>query len=126
MTQREPDPADPGTVIDQSPSAGPVQHGQTITLTIAEEIPPAQLTIPSNLVGMTEAEARSALRAAGFPDVTIEAESSSEFVAGLDPPGHDGAGGDGADARHGVTAIDVHPELAVVAGGLREAIEQFV
>ena len=82
-TRTQPDTADPGTVIDQSPSAGPVQHGQTITLTIAEEIPPAQLTIPSNLVGMTEAEARSALRAAGFPDVTIEAESSSEFVAGL-------------------------------------------
>lgn len=82
-TRYQPDPADPGTVIDQSPSAGPVQHGQTVTLTIAEEIPPAQLTIPSNLVGMTEAEARAALRSAGFPDVEIETESSTEFVAGI-------------------------------------------
>ena len=82
-TRTQPDTADPGTVIDQSPSAGPVQHGQTITLTIAEEIPPAQLTIPSDLVGMTEAEARSALRSAGFPDVEIETEGSTEFVAGI-------------------------------------------
>ena len=77
------DPAEPGTVIDQSPSAGPIQHGQTITLTVAEEIPPAQITVPSNLVGMTEAEAREALKAAGLPDVEISTEASTEFVAGI-------------------------------------------
>lgn len=90
IRERE-DTAEPGTVIDQSPKAGPVDHGTTITITLAKEIPPAKITVPSNLVGMTEQQAKDALKALGLVSKT-ETQASDQVVAGtviaVSPPGN--------------------------------------
>lgn len=57
-------------VVSQSPVAGSsVAKGSTVTITVNDG--PKQLTIPSGIVGMTEAKAKEALKQAGFADSAI-------------------------------------------------------
>lgn len=59
-----------GTVVEQSPSAdSQVEIGSTVTITINDGPPVA--TIPDGLVGMTEKDALTALKAAGYTNVSV-------------------------------------------------------
>ena len=57
---------------------------------------------------------------------TVLHRPQKEFVAGLDLAGLDGARRHRADALDVVRPVDVHPELAVFPGGLRERLEHRV
>ncbi len=71
-----------GTVIEQRPAAGPIAQGSEVTIVIAKPMPPEQITVPSNLVGMTEPEAKAALEAVGLKGV-VDPQESIEYVAGI-------------------------------------------
>lgn len=83
-------PEDEGTVIEQSPAAGPISQGGSVTIIVATPMPPEQIMIPTNLVGMTQEEAENALKDLGF-EPRVETDESTEFVAGIvfavSPPG---------------------------------------
>lgn len=59
-----------GQVISQNPTDGrSVAVGSKVTITVNDG--PKKITVPSDLIGMTEAEARKALVSAGFADTDI-------------------------------------------------------
>lgn len=70
-----------GTVIDQQPAAGPIDANTTVTLVIAIPLPPELVQVPTDLVGLTEAEARDRLDQLGL-NAQVESEASNERVAG--------------------------------------------
>ncbi|WP_265522434.1 Stk1 family PASTA domain-containing Ser/Thr kinase [Oerskovia flava] len=72
-----------GTVLSQSPSAGSVPQRSTVTITVAEERAPETTTVPSNLVGMTEDQAREALGGAGLNAGTSQSQESEQYEAGI-------------------------------------------
>jgi serine/threonine-protein kinase len=64
--------ADPGTVVEQDPLPGLVDQGTTVTIKVAKA--PTTVEVP-NVVGKTQAEAQSALSAAGL-NTTVSQEPS--------------------------------------------------
>ena len=71
-----------GDIVNQQPSAGLVSQGSDIVLTVAIPIPIVKVTIPTTLVGMTQSDAESALRAVGLNPV-IKSEKSTQAQAGV-------------------------------------------
>ncbi|HIT76928.1 MAG TPA: Stk1 family PASTA domain-containing Ser/Thr kinase [Candidatus Avipropionibacterium avicola] len=60
-----------GQVIDQTPPEGEeVPVGSTVTITV--NVGPESATIPQNLVGMSESEAKDALEDAGFTNISTQ------------------------------------------------------
>jgi eukaryotic-like serine/threonine-protein kinase len=57
------------TVVTQSPNAGRVSQGSSVTINLA--VPPVRVTVPDNLVGMTQSDAQVALAQTGFTNVQI-------------------------------------------------------
>lgn len=64
-----------GRVVSQAPSAGAVNQGARVTVTVAQAIPVA--TVPTNLVGMTLMDAQNALQAAGLGVQTAPGTASN-------------------------------------------------
>ncbi|MDU1863400.1 MAG: Stk1 family PASTA domain-containing Ser/Thr kinase [Propionibacterium sp.] len=63
-------------VLKQSPEAGKsVPMGTTVTITVNDG--PGQHTVPKNLIGLKESEARQALKDAGFGDGEIQVQTDS-------------------------------------------------
>ncbi|MCI1748677.1 MAG: PASTA domain-containing protein [Acidipropionibacterium sp.] len=89
-----------GQVISQNPSDGSsVPAGSAVTITVNDG--PKKITVPSDLVGMTEANARKALVAAGFADTDInvtyqQTDSATEgtVVSSTPNPGAQASEGD--------------------------------
>jgi hypothetical protein len=80
----------PDIVVEQDPAAGTrVSEGTTITLSVSAGAP-AELTVP-NVIGQTEAEARSNLEGVGLEVTVIPQDVTDEsqvgVVLGQDPPG---------------------------------------
>jgi PASTA domain-containing protein len=80
----------PDTVVEQDPAAETrVNEGTTITLSVSPGAP-AELTVP-NVIGQTEAEARSNLEGAGLVVTVIPQDVTDESQVGVvlaqDPPG---------------------------------------
>lgn len=71
-----------GTVISQSPSAGEkVTAGTSISVTISKGEKPADTTTVPSVIGITEADAKSAIKSAGLtPDVRYQ---ESQEAAGV-------------------------------------------
>lgn len=85
-----------GTVESSDPAAGSsVSGGSQVTLTLSDG---TLATIPQGIVGETVAQAKAALTAAGFTNVTVNGSG------GGDGGGGSGGGGPGDDAT--VTAVD--------------------
>jgi len=117
--------ADPGTVIKQSPVAGPIEQRTTVTLTKAVAPTVETVTVPDDLVGMTCTEAFEALgsvnlngtcqqsdgtQAAGAWIVTkatpksgkdVDLGSTVSLEAEAAPVADPGAAGDGAGNPNG-------------------------
>lgn len=74
--------AKPGTVLRQAPAAGQVKHSTVIQIIIAREPEPETVVVPTNLVGLTQAQAEEALRARNLVPKVIT-EQSFEQVAGI-------------------------------------------
>ena len=91
-----------GTVISVNPSEGSaVDQGTTITLTVSKG--KEQVNVPSNLVGLTLADAKSVLSTI---DVTVQVSgtnSSSSIVIGVTGPNGDLSGGGTVDKGATVT-----------------------
>jgi serine/threonine-protein kinase len=68
-----------GTVYKQSPKAGEVPIGSTVTITVAST--PTTAAVP-DVTGQTQADATNALINAGFK-VTVKSQSSTEQPSGL-------------------------------------------
>lgn len=89
-----------GQVISQNPSDGrSVAVGSTVTITVNDG--PKKITVPSDLIGMTEAEARKALVSAGFADTDInvtyqQTDNSDEgtVISSSPSPGQQASDGD--------------------------------
>jgi len=63
-------------VLKQNPEAGKsVPMGTTVTITVNDG--PGQHTVPGNLIGLRESEARQALKDAGFGDGEIQVQNDS-------------------------------------------------
>ena len=63
-------------VLKQNPEAGKsVPMGTTVTITVNDG--PGQHTVPKNLIGLKESEARQALKDAGFGDGEIQVQTDS-------------------------------------------------
>lgn len=79
-----------GKVFEQSPAAGVISQGGSVTITIAKPLPPDQIMIPTDLIGKTQSDAEAALKSLGF-EVSVESQASDQFVAGIvvavTPPG---------------------------------------
>ena len=64
----------PGTVVEQSPSAGSaLERGETVTLTVSSG--PAAVPVP-DVTGLDEASARAQLESAGFEVTTVDEATS--------------------------------------------------
>jgi eukaryotic-like serine/threonine-protein kinase len=73
--------AEPGIVLRQNPAPNTrVDAGSTVTLTVSA--PPANVTVPANLVGMTQAEAEAAIVAANLTVGTITPNTESDEEPG--------------------------------------------
>ena len=67
-------PKSPGTVVEQSPSAGSaLERGETVTLTVSSG--PAAIPIP-DVTGLDEESARAQLESAGFEVTTVDEATS--------------------------------------------------
>jgi hypothetical protein len=79
-----PSHAEPGTVLNISPSAGStLAVGETVSITVAQPIP----RVP-NVVGLSQAKATARLKAAGYK-VTVKKQESSQpvgMVLSTSPP----------------------------------------
>lgn len=71
-----------GTVVGQSPAAGNVAKGKTVTLTVAKVEEVKSLTVPA-VIGMTEEAAQATVAAAGFTNITVIKVESSKATAPL-------------------------------------------
>jgi serine/threonine-protein kinase len=75
VNEKEDKNAEPGTVLQQSPSAGDAPKGATVTLTVAAA--PKTVTVP-DVTGETATDAAAELGAAGFKVRTEESPLPSE------------------------------------------------
>jgi serine/threonine-protein kinase len=66
-------PRPAGTVVDQSPSAGMLEPGETVALSVSSG--PAAVSVP-DVVGLDEQAARQQLEAAGFEVTTLDEPTS--------------------------------------------------
>ncbi len=70
-------------VLSQQPNAGSVPQGSTVTLKVAIPRAAETTTVPSNLVGMTEDQAKDALGGAELNVGTRETQESDQWPAGV-------------------------------------------
>ena len=99
-----------GTVVDQIPAAGDeVDEGTTVTLVVSGG--PEQVTVP-NAVGLTEAEGREALVAAGFEVVSNEVFAERE--AGIVTAQRPVAGAQLEPGERVTLSVSRGPELVAV------------
>jgi beta-lactam-binding protein with PASTA domain len=87
VRRKEDATADPGTVLSQVPGPGALAiQGSAVTLTVAKA--PAQVAVP-DVVGSTQADATTALRAAGFKvtttDQPVQDPTDDGMVVAQDP-----------------------------------------
>ncbi len=74
-------PKPPGTVVEQSPSAGSaLERGGTVTLTVSSG--PAAVPVP-DVTGLDEDSARAQLESAGFEVTTVDEATSDPAEDGL-------------------------------------------
>ncbi|QIK84761.1 Stk1 family PASTA domain-containing Ser/Thr kinase [Sanguibacter sp. HDW7] len=73
--------AKPGTVLRQVPANGQVKHSTVIEIIIAREPAPEVVVVPTNLVGMSQADAEAALRALNLVPKVLT-EPSDKQLAG--------------------------------------------
>jgi len=78
----ETDDAKEGTVVSQS-QTGKVEQFSSITLKIAKKPAPKQVTIPANIVGMSEADAQTLLSSLSLQWDESTYESSDTVAAGM-------------------------------------------
>lgn len=90
--QNQADSAAQGIVIDQDPRSGAESNvGSVVTITVSAG--PGSKVVPSNLAGMSQADATAALKALGFQDVKIASQQVDNTqweqgqVASTDPVG---------------------------------------
>ncbi len=81
VEQETDNPDEVGIVLSQDPAFNElVDEGSTVTPTIG--VAPETVTVPANLVGMTEQEARAALQAAGLTVGTVNQEENDDAEPG--------------------------------------------